>query len=102
MVEQKFIDESDPEQMFTYTNESYTNAYSILSEVLYSTGTVSDELKTLFSSNVCKVVNEPDICITVNNGELTSGLLLPSQELFSIIRENIDLYQMSGHASQML
>jgi hypothetical protein len=57
--------------MFIYTNESYTIANSILSEVLYSTGTVSDELKTLFASNVCTVVNEPDICLTVNNGELT-------------------------------
>ena len=64
--------------MFTYTNESYTIANSILSDVLYSTGTVSDELKILFASNVCVVVNEPDICVTVNNGELTSGLLLPS------------------------
>lgn len=41
-----------------------------MGEILYSEGTVSEELKVLFSSNVCLVVNEPEICVTVNNGEL--------------------------------
>ncbi|CAD8138477.1 unnamed protein product [Paramecium octaurelia] len=102
LVESAFIDPEDPAQFFIYTNESYTIANSILGEILYSEGTVSEELKILFSSNVCLVVNEPDICVTVNNGELEQGLLLPSQELFQILRENIDLYQISGSASQML
>lgn len=39
--------------MFTYTNSSYITANSILSDILYSEGSVSNSLKELFYSNIC-------------------------------------------------